>query len=424
MDAATTLLTDHDLYTRFSQRSRELVGEYSFENAALGIRNAVFAAVGREKRPRVVIAQRRMTHYRVPLFELLRSKLSRSGVDLDVVYGAPTEEEKQKNDSGSLPWGKYQPCHYLTSRRLCWQNLAVPIRDADLVIVTQENKLLYNLRLLFGKRDFKLAFWGHGANLQASGRNILLERWKAWTSRHVDWWFAYSGLTVRLVEQHGFAPGRITNLENAIDTKVLGVDIGTVTGEEMAALRTKLGIGDGPVGLYLGSLYKEKRIDFLLKAAQRIADEVPGFHLLVIGDGPERSLVEAAAAHYPWLRYLGSIHGHDKALYLCLADVFLNPGMVGLSILDAFVAGDALVTTNCGIHSPEIDYLVDGDNGRVTDNTLDAYVQEVKDLLNDPRRLAHLREGAKLSGNHYSIENMVENFHAGIMRALAEPCAS
>jgi glycosyltransferase involved in cell wall biosynthesis len=231
-------------------------------------------------------------------------------------------------------------------------------------------------------------------------------------------------LTVRLVEQHGFAPGRITNLENAIDTKVLGVDIGTVTGEEMAALRTKLGIGDGPVGLYLGSLYKEKRIDFLLKAAQRIADEVPGFHLLVIGDGPERSLVEAATAHYPWLRYLGSIHGHDKALYLCLADVFLNPGMVGLSILDAFVAGDALVTTNCGIHSPEIDYLVDGDNGRVTDNTLDAYVQEVKDLLNDPRRLAHLREGAKLSGNHYSIENMVENFHAGIMRALAEPCAS
>jgi glycosyltransferase involved in cell wall biosynthesis len=424
VDAAVSLLTDNERYARFSRRSRELVADYSYENAARGISNAVFAAVNRERRPRVLIAQRRMTHYRVPLFEMLRCKLAQSGVDLEVVYGDPTEAEKRKNDSGNLAWGKRQPCHYLINERLCWQNLAGQTRDVDLVIVTQENKLIYNLRLLFGKRNFKLAFWGHGANLQASSSNVLLERWKAWTSSQVDWWFAYTGLTVRLVEQHGFAPERITNLENAIDTKSLGADVGTITADEMFAMRTSLGIGNGPVGLYLGSLYKEKRIDFLLEAAQRIADEVPGFHLLVIGDGSERSLVEAATARCPWLRYLGSVHGHDKALYLCLADVFLNPGMVGLSILDAFVAGDALVTTNCGIHSPEIDYLVDGNNGRVTDNTLDAYVREVKELLNDPRRLARLREGAKLSGNHYSIENMVENFHAGIMQALAKPCVS
>ncbi len=46
-DAATNLLTDHDLYFTFSMRSRELVNEYSFENAALGIRNAVLKAVAR-----------------------------------------------------------------------------------------------------------------------------------------------------------------------------------------------------------------------------------------------------------------------------------------------------------------------------------------------------------------------------------------
>ncbi len=47
VDAATTLLTDHDLYIRFSKRSRERVKEYTFENAALGMRNAVLKAVGR-----------------------------------------------------------------------------------------------------------------------------------------------------------------------------------------------------------------------------------------------------------------------------------------------------------------------------------------------------------------------------------------
>lgn len=424
VEAAAILLTDHDLYARFSMRSRELVGEYTYENAAYGIRNAVLATVGREKRPRVVIVQRRMTHYRVPLFNLLRRKLSLSGVDLVVVYGDPTESEKKKNDSGSLAWGVHQPCRYWASGVLCWQNIKMPIRGADLVIVTQENKLLYNYRLLFGKRDFKLAFWCHGANMQAPNRYGLLERWKAWTSTHVDWWFAYSGLTVRLIEQYGFSPGRITNLENAIDTQALGLDAGDITGEELAALRARLCIGDGPVGLYIGSLYKEKRIGFLLEAAQHIANAIPGFHLLVVGDGPARSQVEAVAARCQWLRYTGSMYGRDKALYLRLADVFLNPGMVGLPILDAFVAGEALVTTDCGIHSPEVDYLVHGDNGLVTANTVNDYAAEVTGLLRDTKRLARLREGAAQSAVRYSIENMAENFHAGILQALVEPCVS
>lgn len=424
VDAATTLLSDQVIYANFSRRSLELVNEYSYQNAANGIRDAVHVAVGQKKRSRVVIAQRRMTHYRVALFDLLRRKLSQSGVDLVVVYGDPTETELKKSDTGALTWGRYQPCRYWAKGKVCWQNLGAAIRDADLVIVTQENKLLYNLRLLFGKRRFKLAFWGHGANLQSTGRNPLLDRWKAWTGTQVDWWFAYTGLSVGLVEEVGFARERITNLENAIDIKTLSAHVDAVTGAELATLRSRLGIGDGPVGLYLGSLYSDKRIDFLLEAAQRIAAAVPGFHLLVIGDGPERAKVNEAAAHYPWLRYPGSVHGRDKAVYLSLADVFLNPGMVGLSILDAFVAGAVLVTTDCGTHSPEIDYLVNGDNGLMTKNTLDAYVAEVTNLLRSPELLAHLREGAKLSAAHYTIENMAENFHDGILRALAEPCAS
>ncbi len=47
VNASANLLTNDDLYARFSQRSCELVGEYSYENAALGIRNAALAAAGR-----------------------------------------------------------------------------------------------------------------------------------------------------------------------------------------------------------------------------------------------------------------------------------------------------------------------------------------------------------------------------------------
>jgi len=424
VDAATTLLTAPDLYASFSKRSRELVGEYTFENAAKGIGNAVLAAAGKNKRPRVVIVQRRMTHYRVPLFDLLRTKLLQNGVDLVVVYGDPTDAEKLKNDSGFLEWGVHQPCRYFAQGLLCWQNLGEAIRGADLVIVTQENKLLYNYHLLFKKRNFKLAFWGHGANLQSPDSFGLLERWKAWTSTLVDWWFAYSGLSVRLVTQYGFSPKRISNLENAIDTKTLSANVESLNHGEVAALRKRLNLGDGPVGLYLGSLYLEKRIDFLLEAARCISEILPGFHLLIVGDGPMQSMVEKAATRYSWLRYSRSVYGCDKAAYLKLADLFLNPGMVGLSILDAFVAGAVLVTTDCGNHSPEIDYLVNGDNGLMTGNTIKAYEKAVVGLLQDHDRMEFMKEKSRQSVKFYSIENMANNFHEGILKALAERCVS
>jgi glycosyltransferase involved in cell wall biosynthesis len=171
----------------------------------------------------------------------------------------------------------------------------------------------------------------------------------------------------------------------------------------------------------LGSLYQEKRIDFLLKAAQKIVAEKPDFHLLVIGEGPLKHKMVKAAARYPWLRYIGGVVGRDKAIYLSMADVFLNPGMVGLTILDAFAAGEVFVTTNNAKHSPEIDYLVDGENGRMTANNIDAFVAEVVNLLNNPEILARISREAKLASKHYTIENMAENFHNGILQALAVP---
>jgi glycosyltransferase involved in cell wall biosynthesis len=48
VDEATNLLTDRELYAKFSQKSLELVAEYTYENAALGILNAVLQATGRK----------------------------------------------------------------------------------------------------------------------------------------------------------------------------------------------------------------------------------------------------------------------------------------------------------------------------------------------------------------------------------------
>jgi glycosyltransferase involved in cell wall biosynthesis len=374
------------------------------------------------RRSEVVIVQRRLTHYRVPLFEKLRASLEADGVRLRLLHGAPTAEDATKRDEGRLPWAEALPATDLLGGRLCWQPYGTPTAGSDLVIVTQENRFLYNLWALSAGRarghPRRVAFWGHGANLQSRSPDGWRERFKRVWTRRVDWWFAYTALSVELVRRDGFAPERITNVENAIDTRALAADCSAVTGADLEAARRRLGIQGARVGLFMGSLYEPKRLPFLLEAGEQLAARVPGFALLVSGDGPQRGLVADAARTRPWLRHLGMQKGRDKAVALRLSEVILNPGLVGLGILDAFTAGLPLVTTDCRIHSPEIAYLRSGENGVMTANTLADYVDGVAALLGNEAERRRLGVNAQSAAARYTIENMAQRFRAGIHGAL------
>ena len=95
--------------------------------------------------PEVVIVQRRLPHYRLPVFEQLRERLGREGVHLRLLHGDPTPMEARKRDSGQLAWAERCETRYLARDRVCWQNFGPMTKNADLVVITQENKLVYNL---------------------------------------------------------------------------------------------------------------------------------------------------------------------------------------------------------------------------------------------------------------------------------------
>lgn len=367
---------------------------------------------------KVVIVQRRLTHYRVPLFTALRESLAADSIRLELLAGAAAPSEMAKRDAGSLPWAGSVGTRYLAGERLCWAPFGHHVRGADLVIVTQENRLLYNHYMLMRPRSFALAFWGHGANLQAANPNSLAERYKRWTTARVDWWFAYTSHSVRLVEQAGFAGSRITNLENAVDTRQLRQARAALAESDVARLRDELGVADAPVGIFVGSLYGDKRLDFLVECADAIRRRVPAFNLVIVGEGPLRAWLDAQARTRPWLHCVGARFGKDKVRHVAMADLMLNPGLVGLGILDSFSLGVPMVTTDCGLHSPEIAYLESGSNGVMTANCASAYVEAVCGLLADRRKLERLRMGCLESASRYTIENMTNNFHLGIRQAL------
>jgi len=236
----------------------------------------------------------------------------------------------------------------------------------------------------------------------------------------VDWWFAYNDLSARIVHQFGFPSEQITSVMNSTDTTSLRKRLSEIHADGIEIWRERLGLGHGPIGVFTGRLYVNKRVEFTIAAAKEIRKQIPSFEMIFIGNGEDRSLVEAAVANHPWIHYPGALNNDDKVPFWALADVLLNPGVVGLVINDAMALGLPTITTNYPAHSPEIDYLRDGINGVITSPWPDVkqFADATVELLQNPPRLAAMKAAAFEDGNHFSAEIMAARFANGIMKAL------
>lgn len=366
--------------------------------------------------PTVLVVQRRLTHYRVPFFESLREALQERGFRLRLLVGEPTPNERLKRDEGHLDWAERTACHYTLGGRLCWQDVRGRIAGASYVILTQENKLLLNWWLLAARRSTpRVALWGHGRNYQPEGRAApLLAQAKSWLSRRADWWFAYTAGSATVVAEFGYPPERITTLNNAVDTSALAREVSRLRSADPMAVRRSLGLGSGPVGLFVGSLYAQKRLDLIVDAAIRIRRSIPDFRLAIAGGGPMAGWLQARVANLDWVHLLGPVHGERKAAALAVAEVMLNPGAVGLSIVESFAAGVPMVVAATDNHGPEIAYLEHGTNGLMTRACPDDYASAVMALLHDDGLARQLRAGCASSARTYTQEAMVVRFADGV----------
>lgn len=371
---------------------------------------------------RVCIIQPVMKHYRLPFFSGLESRLLRSGISLKVVYGTPWAEERERGDEGCLhpPLG-CQSKGWMLPGGLYLQPVLRPWLSADLVIVEHANKhalnwLLLALRSVGLKR---VAYWGHGRDRQGNPGSAG-ERFKRRSLHWADWWFAYTQGAADYIVAEGFDRTSVSVVENAIDTREVIREVASITDTEKGRLLAELGWGRAArVGVYCGSLYPNKRLDLLLQAALLVRATHPDFHLLIVGGGPSVEEVTEFSSRHSWVRYVGPKFGREKARFLSLADMALNPGLVGLGILDAFSARLPLLTTRLPIHSPEIEYLIDGQNGLMLGASERAYAAGITALLSDAVLLRQLQEGAAVASRRHSIEAMIENFARGIENCLA-----
>lgn len=372
---------------------------------------------------KVAIVWRHLPDYRVPFYRGLKEYLTQRDIELQLIYG-PTNGDVPPDDVQiALPWANCVR-HWSISVggfEVCWQPYVSYIRDADLVIVEQANRLLLNYWLI-AKRPFsrqKIGFWGHGRDLQTSS-DTLRNVWKKLFLKHVDWWFAYSAEVKEAIIKSAFVAERITNVQNTIDTDALRSVKTSTSAQQLDSLRKELGLGSGPVGIYCGRVYKEKRIEFLLEACFGIRKHIPSFEVIIVGSGPDQDKIIAAAREAEWIHYVGPKFGDARVPYFLLSDASLVPGAVGLAIIDCFALEVPLMTTKFPYHGPEVGYLKNHENGLITEDDLESYVASVSGMLVDREGLDRLKRGCRAAASVYTVKTMIENFGTGIVACLAD----
>jgi glycosyltransferase involved in cell wall biosynthesis len=112
-----------------------------------------------------------------------------------------------------------------------------------------------------------------------------------------------------------------------------------------------------PVIIFVGELRPDKGATEVVEAADRIAAEFGSdFRLILVGDGPQRSLLEAQAATRPWLEVRGFVQRAELPTLLRSARAMtiapwsrpLSSEQLSFALIEAMSCGLPGVTTACG----------------------------------------------------------------------------
>lgn len=369
---------------------------------------------------RVLILQEYVPGYRVPFFQKLVQRTAERGIQVTIAAGSPSRAQRRRSDEESFPGLQRLPQREfrIATKRVVLRRSGQHVAHSDLVIVEQARRNLdaYLLLSRHRPRHPKVALWGHGKDYVITPSRFD-SRVQHWLARRADWFFAYTEGGARALESEGVPSGRVTVVQNSIDTRSLAANIRMVSAAEVESFSKQHDLR-GRTASFIGGLDASKRLHFLVSAGQIAHFHDERFRLVVAGDGELRSYVQGLQAEYNWFKYIGPVANVQKAVLLRATQVLAMPGRVGLVTVDSFAAQVPIMTTEWQWHAPEYEYLKDRYNGMIVPDDAEEYGRALAGVMAEPSALENLRGGLQESSQKYTIERMVENFVGGIEKCL------
>ncbi len=176
-----------------------------------------------------------------------------------------------------------------------------------------------------------------------------------------------------------------------------------------AAMRPLYAAPDERLLVHLSNFRPVKRVGDVVEVFARVARELPT-RLLMIGDGPDRSLAEHLARQHrvqDRVIFLGKQDNVNELLPL--ADLMLMPSEMesfGLAALEAMACGVPTIGTRVG-GVPEL--ITDGENGRLlTVGDVEGMSGAAMELLRDPTKLAAMAQQARRTAqDHFCASRII-----------------
>jgi glycosyltransferase involved in cell wall biosynthesis len=176
---------------------------------------------------------------------------------------------------------------------------------------------------------------------------------------------------------------------------------------------------------FLGRLVEEKGVPTLIAAMHILRDRKNRVNLTIIGDGPQRPILEAMAREQngfrPAISFAGSLQGEKLSAALANVDVLVMPSVneepAGLVVMEQMIRGCPVIVSDHG-GGPELA----GDTGlKFPPGNAAALAACLRQLADDPALLRELGIRAKNRATAvFSLDRMIEEHYRIFEKLVAE----
>lgn len=369
---------------------------------------------------KVAVVQSVLPAYRAPFFGRLASRVH--GLDL---YFADQTPEAPALRSVAAPAGCVVHVAPTTVRSgLLWQPgmwTAAGGRYDVIVLAWNARHLLLAPAVCRARtRGVATVLWGHG---QSPSENRLRRGIRNLPAAAADALVVYGPSARDRLLEDGFEPGRVFVAPNAVDTAGVDAAISAWPADRLARFREAEGLGEAPILLFVSRLDPSKDLTLLFRAFALVRGQVPTVRLVIVGDGPDRPLVQAEAARSGGaIRWLGALFEEEAlAPWMLTARAMAYPTSIGLTVQHAFSYGLPMVTTGRrSAHGPEIEAVEHEGNGLLYEHgSADAFADALLRVVTDgPLRLAlSRRASATVRTGPWRLDAMVDGMVAALEAA-------
>jgi hypothetical protein len=209
---------------------------------------------------KVAIVQRHLSDYRVEFYNNLGEILYNNNIELKVFGGFASLDQGYKDGLEAIKYAQ-RVKNYNFGKKFYWQNIYQDLKKYDLVIIEQSNSAILNYQIFFRKlilkKKNKIAFWGHGKVFHKKD-NFFSKRIREFFINKVDYWFGYTDITKKILNDHNISDKKITIVNNSIDFSYIS-----------NARKNKVDINnDCTTLIFCSRLYKNKAINFLIAGCE------------------------------------------------------------------------------------------------------------------------------------------------------------